>query len=443
MHTREITSKVIKLAKKEGATDVAARIEELEWYMLRFSNNSLTVTKSLLENELSIFVCINGKKASCSIMNLSKEAIKEATVKTVKLAKSSMESDLYAPLPKGPFKYDKKFRKIGDDDIDIKKLPEIVKVSIESALSSGANRVAGSLIAQKVKILQETSGNARSEFASTMYNLSVRAFSDSEATGQFAATSTSVSKIDAEKIGRISGEIAKMAREPKTAEAGVYDVTFGPMTFANLIQEVADASSAFSVDTKTSFLVGKLNEKIAGKDLNVEDDPLNQEAPGSSPFDQEGLPTFRKKIVENGVLGTYLHNSATSKKMNQKNTANAGLIYPHPFNVVVAEGKKSLDELISSMDNGLYVTNNWYLRYTNRFTGDFSTILRDGLFKIRNGSIEGPIKGLRLSDNMLNFLRNIEELGREKYWIKWWEVEVPVLTGAALVRQMRFTKPTI
>lgn len=443
MSAKEITSKIIRLAKREGATDVVARVEELEWYMLRFSNNSLTVTKSLLEKELHLFVCVNGKKASCSIMNLSEEAIKEATIKTVKLAKSSRESDLYAPLPRGPFKYDKRFKKIGDQSIDVEKLPAIVKASVESALSSGASRVAGSLIAQRLKVFQETSGNARSEFESTMYNLSVRAFADSDATGQFATTSTFISRIDAEKIGRIAGEIARMAKDPKPAEAGVYDVVFGPMTFADLIEEVVDASSAFSVDARTSFLVDKLNEKISNKEVTIEDDPLNQEAPGSSPFDQEGLPTFRKKIIDSGTLSTYLHNSATSKKMNQKNTANAGLVRPSPFNIVVSEGNKSLEELISSIDNGLYVTNNWYLRYTNSLTGDFSTILRDGLFRIRNGSIESPVKGLRLSDNMLNFLKNIEELGRERYWIKWWEVDVPVLTGAALVRQMKFTKPTI
>ncbi|MEM0259675.1 MAG: TldD/PmbA family protein, partial [Thermoproteota archaeon] len=331
MSTREITSKVLKLAKKEGATDAVARVEEIEWHMLRFSNNSLTVTKSLLEKGLHIFVCINGKKASCSIMNLNEDAIKEATVKTVKLAKSSRESDLYAPLPKGPFKYDKKFKKVGDESIEVEKLPNIVKTSIESALNSGANRVAGSLIAQRVKVFQETSGNARSEFESTMYNLSIRAFTDSDSTGQFATTSTFISKIDAEKIGRMAGEIAKMSKDPKSAESGIYDVVFGPMTFADLIEEVVDASSAFSVDAKTSFLVDKLNEKVSSKGVTIEDDPLNQDAPGSSPFDQEGLPTFRKKIIDDGILSTYLHNSATSKKMNQKNTANAGLIHPFPF----------------------------------------------------------------------------------------------------------------
>jgi len=440
---KEITSEVIKLAKKEGATDVVTSLREIEWYMLRFSNNSLTVTKTLSENQLEIFVAVNGRKAGCSITNLTKSAIKEATLKAVELAKSSKESDLYAPLPKGPFKYDKKLMKIGDEEINPDNLVNIVKKAIDSALNAGASRVAGSLVAQRKTIFHETSGNSRGKFTCTMYNLSVRAFSDSESTGQFATTSTSESKIDAEHVGRMAGEIAKMARNPEPAEAGVFDVVFGPMTMADLIEEVADASSAFLIEAKSSFFVDKLNQEVSSKVLSIEDDPLNLEAPGSSPFDQEGLPTFKKMIIENGLLKTYLHNSATSKKMNQKNTANAGIIYPTPFNIVVSEGRKSLDELISSVDNGLYVTNNWYLRYNNRLTGDFSTIIRDGLFQIKNGSITKPLKGLRLSDNMLNFLKNIDALENKRYWIKWWEVEIPVLTGAGLVRNMRFTKPTI
>ena len=54
--------------------------------------------------------------------------------------------------------------------------------------------------------------------------------------------------------------------------------------------------------------------------------------------------------------------------------SNAGLIAPHPFNLVVPPGEMTLDELISSVDDGIDVTNDWYLRYQNYSSGDFSTI---------------------------------------------------------------------
>ena len=104
---------------------------------------------------------------------------------------------------------------------------------------------------------------------------------------------------------------------------------------------------------------------------------------------------------------------------------------------------RSFEKLLSSIDDGIYVTNDWYLRYQNYRTGDFSTIPRDGLFRIKRGSIESSIKGLRISDNMLRILSGIRELGRERDWISWWEVETPVYAPHAIIEKVDFTKSTI
>ncbi|MCS7136931.1 MAG: metallopeptidase TldD-related protein, partial [Candidatus Caldarchaeum sp.] len=79
-------------------------------------------------------------------------------------------------------------------------------------------------------------------------------------------------------------------------------------------------------------------------------------------------------------------------------------------------------------------------RYQNYRTGEFSTIPRDGLFHIKNGSVEKPVKGLRLSDNILNILKNIRSLGNEAWFIKWWEVETPTYAPAAVVEKINFTR---
>ena len=76
-------------------------------------------------------------------------------------------------------------------------------------------------------------------------------------------------------------------------------------------------------------------------------------------------------------------------------------------------------------------------------SGDFSTIPRDGMFLVRNGSVEKPIKDLRISDNMLRIFSNILELSRERYWITWWEVETPVLAPYAYVSSLNFMKSTL
>jgi len=139
-------------------------------------------------------------------------------------------------------------------------------------------------------------------------------------------------------------------------------------------------------------------------------------------------------------LKTYLHNSTTAKKFGAETTGNAGLIEPLPWNMVVEAGEKPFANLIGEVDKGIYVTNDWYLRYQNYRTGDFSTIPRDGMFLIEKGEIAASIRELRISDNMLRILQKIIGLSKSRSWIKWWEVDVPTLVPYALVEDLNFTK---
>ena len=88
----------------------------------------------------------------------------------------------------------------------------------------------------------------------------------------------------------------------------------------------------------------------------------------------------------------------------------------------------------------MMVTNDWYLRYQNYGTGDFSTIPRDAMFRIKNGQIAGPVKDLRISENILGIVKNIEAMTRERKWVKWWEVDTPTLAPTALVSKVKFTR---
>jgi PmbA protein len=186
-----------------------------------------------------------------------------------------------------------------------------------------------------------------------------------------------------------------------------------------------------------------VEEEVGSKILNVTDDGTLPGTYGAIPFDMEGLPTSRTPIIEDGVLKGYLHNNTTAKKMDESTTANAGLISPHPFNLVVEAGRGTRDELISGVDKGIYVTNDWYLRYQNWNTGDFSMIPRDAMFLIENGELKAPIKELRISDNIPRMLGAVESLGEERRWIKWWEVDTPTLSPSALVRGTKFTKSSM
>jgi PmbA protein len=440
---REVAAKALRLAKGGGASDAVSIVRTTDWRMIRFANNSVTASKRTSETSLSLFLMMRERRASLTTTNLSARSLEEIVRNALGMAKLSSPSDVYAPLPRGPFKYGKGPLSRGDSEIRSERMPGAVKVAMEAAASAGAVKVAGTLTAERVSKSLCTTGGAEGISASTSYDLSVRAFADSEATGQFAQVATQFEGLRPEEVGRRAGGIAKEAMSPKRAEPGRYDALIGPMTVADLLEEVAFSASAFNVDAGSSFLTDRLGQEVAPSSFGLDDDPRDEGAPGSAPFDDEGLPTFRKAIIEDGILRTYLHNSLTARKMGARSTANAGLFRPRAYNLKVRAGDRSISDLISLVDEGIYITNNWYLRYQDTRKGDFSTILRDGLFKIEGGEIAGPIRGLRLSDNMMRLLGNIRAIGAERHWIKWWEVDIPTLAPAMLVGGANFTGPTL
>ena len=440
MRLDEIPSHIVDLAKKMGATDVSAKLTEAQKIMMRFSNNEVTISKIFFENEVDVFLMIEKHRAATSINTLSLRNIERAVKNLVKIAKSTPPADIYAPLPQGPFTYDPNLVKAPEISLDPDSLASYVESAINGALEKGAKRVAGTLNAFKSKITLATSGDVHASQETAGLEISVRAFVSEIATGHAVSVASRIEDFNPEEAGMRAGEIAKAAANPKPGEPGKYMTLVGPLVFADFVNQVGILSSAFMVDAGQSFLAEKMNSEVASKKFTLVDDPTLPGTLGARAFDDEGVPTRRNTIVENGVLKTYLHNSTTAKKFGVETTGNAGIIVPYPWNLIVEPGGKSFDELLAEVDNGIYVTNDWYLRYQNFRTGDFSTIPRDGMFQIKHGEIEASIRELRISDNMLRILQNVIELSSSRTWIKWWEVEVPTLTPYALISELNFTK---
>jgi PmbA protein len=154
------------------------------------------------------------------------------------------------------------------------------------------------------------------------------------------------------------------------------------------------------------------------------------------------VPTQENVAIDKGVLKTYLYNTTMARKYKTKTTANAGIILPQPHNIILESGKLSKEKLFSQVQNGMYITNIWYTRFQNYTTGDFSTIPRDGIFIIKDGEIARPIKQLRISENMLNLLKNISGIANDVQQITSWEVHTPTFTPHILIDNVNITEPT-
>lgn len=440
MKADEMASILKHRSVQAGATDVVVMVLENEEAMVRFSNNEITLSTDLKEITAQLFIYFKERRAGTSVADLTKRSLEASVDRLVDAAKRSHPSDFYAPLPSGPFEYDRQLMRAKEVPLDPTTITAWVREAVHAAMRAGATRVAGSLTARNVIVTLKTTGNVHGAAARSGIVLSLRAFGQGVASGHAVCVACKERDFDPIRTGTEAGNLAKMAKDPIDGIAGKKQVILGPMVFADLVQQVGRMASAFHVDAGLSFLAGKLDQKVGSEKLTVVDDPTIRDALGAMPFDHEGLPTRRTSILEAGVLKSYLHNTTTAAKSGMESTANAGLINPQPFNLVVEPGRSSLEYLIEQVDDGIYVTNDWYLRYQNYMSGDFSTIPRDAMFLIKDGQIAGSLKDLRICDNVPRILANVRDVGRERKWVKWWEVEIPTLAPAVLIDDVNFTR---
>jgi PmbA protein len=452
METEEMSQFLVNEGLGLGADEIIALTTNKTLRQIRFGNNEITITKTWDEVVAEVLLEKDKKVLTATMTDTSTDSIRETLKDLIAMTKVMKPHENYSPLPEGPFRYreiprlyDKRISKLEEESVDY------VIAAIDSATESGANRSAGTLLLEDSESTLTSSRNAEGNRKKTTINLSIRSLADGESSGVGITCGTNLDDFDPEKAGEEAGRLAKMSLRAESGKLGRYNVVFSRVANAVLFDIVAGMNSAFYVGAGISCFIDKLGERVASDRIALYDDAQVAGGVGSTPFDDEGNPTGRTTIIENGVLKTHLHNSLTAKKYKTKSTANATRtrLYrtwmPLPWNVLVKEGEHSDEELFEEVKNGLFVNNITYVRFQDYRKGDFSGIIRDGLFKIENGELTSPVKGLRLSDNILHLLQNVTTLSKESTQINhWWmEFDTPsVWTPLVSARDIGFTVAT-
>lgn len=173
--------------------------------------------------------------------------------------------------------------------------------------------------------------------------------------------------------------------------------------------------SAKWVQHGMSLLAGKIGKKIAADCVAITDDPRRAECPVQTSFDGEGVATYRKSVIEGGVLKTYLYDLTTAKKDGVASTGNGQRgSYTSPVSIApycfcLEAGNKTLDELFADVGDGVYITELKGIHAgAEAVTGDFS--LEAAGFRIRGGKLAEPVKTFTVAGNFLSLLQSIEAL---------------------------------
>ena len=436
----DVALKIVREAKRQGAQDCIAAVEEEENSQIKYSNSRIVNIQKGKSVDIGIFLAIDKRPVITSLKDIKPNTIKKTIRELVSFAKKLDTNEDYYGIADGPFKYKK------NDSVDKtlshsgEKCVDLVRDAISISKNEGMIKSAGVLETVQKSTFLATSGNVIAQNGFSNVYFSIRNFSRKNGSGHSVCCSRRLKDIKIKEAVVEACTIAKLSENAIEGKAGVYDLILEPLPFANLLENIGQAASIFSVETGFSWLNDKLNKKVANDSFTLYDDAVTKNGVGSIKFDAEGVPITKKPIIKNGILKNYLHNTSTAKKYKTKTTANAGIISPEPLCLVVEKGNVNKSSMISSVKHGLIITNVWYTRFQNYATGDFSTIPRDGILEIKNGKIAGAVKGIRISDNITRMLMNISAVENKRKWILGWEVSIPILTPSVLIRKAKITK---
>ncbi len=445
----------VDVAEKEGATEAIGLLTKGISYQIRFSNSNIDVSKQWDHNLLEVFVAVGRKVTQVDIPDPTLKRIQESVSKAAHFATNMPDNRLYNGIETETHPYptiDGIFDHKTEDFYE--RAPKLVNLAIESSHESGAKRSAGVLYfgTERKKLL--TSHGISGSYNSSYYMFTIRSFVDHQSSGQHVVGGRDLTNIQ-EKIvraGAEAGKIAEMAMGGKQGRAGEYDLIMSPTVAGNVLGQITDRANPIMILMGMSPLQDKIGKQIGPENLNVTDDPTLGEGLDSRPFDVEGTPSRETPIIKDGVLTGLIHNTSTSKLMRTDSTGNSSfvnfgagskLLAPAPTNNVYQRGSYSPDEIITeSSKPTIYVTSNWYTRFTNMLEGEFSTIPRDGMFLVEDGEIKRPIRKLRLADNLLDMMERIEAIGKDVKQISWWEVTTPTFIPTIKVADCNFTAAT-
>jgi PmbA protein len=218
-----------------------------------------------------------------------------------------------------------------------------------------------------------------------------------------------------EDIGRIAAGRALRRLGAVKVETKKVPVVFEPRTARALVDHIFDAVHGGAVYRNESFLAGKLGERVASEKLTVIDDGAIPGLFGTSPFDDEGVPTRRTVVIEGGILRSYLLNTYTARKLGLKTTGNAsrglaGNAGVGNGNLYIEKGAAAPEQLIAGIRDGFYVTELMGFG-ANIVTGDYSRGAA-GLW-IRNGELAFPVSEGTIAGTLQQMLLGLEAVGAD------------------------------
>jgi PmbA protein len=421
----DVATLVVEMAKRAGADHAEVLVRDGSELTTKVRLGEPELVQEAGSRAIGVRVMRGGRRAVTYSSDLRRDALQNFVQESVALAELSEPDEFSSPPPPADLA-----KQIPDLDLYDPNVAEVdaawaLKQAIagERAARAADSRVTNSEGATWSRALGATafatSGGFVGGYRGSYASLSIEPLCDDatdaanpkKRNGYWWTASRYLAEMeDAESVGREATRRTVATLGSRKVETQECAIVFDPEVSRSIIGTVFSVANGSAFWRKSTYLLGREGTAIASDLVTLIDDPLRSKAPGSKPFDGDGLPTRKNVLVENGILKTVLCDTYSARKLGRSSTGSAGRGIggnpgPTTSNLIMQAGNMSPAALIKSTKRGLYVTSLMGFGF-NPVTGDFSRGAAG--FWIENGEITFPVSEVTIAANFDEILKRID-----------------------------------
>jgi len=401
-----------------GADMTEAVIKQERLTLSRFAESRITDNIDKEETTLYIRAIRDKKLGVVSTGDLSPEGIKKAAADCEEIIQYIPADDKLPEFPAGdPVSMTENQAAPGTSNFGPEKRAEAIE-TIARIGQKGNLEASGAYRIEHLAVAVQNSRGMERYFTGNNAQLSLTLSGKEKNSGWSQAFNRDASQIDVSRLALAASQKAMLSREPVTLPDDKYTVILEPAAVGQLLLMLSFMGfGGKTFSQRRSFMSGKIGEKMAGDNFNVEENPLDPDL-GMMPFDYEGIPRKQVPLISNGIARGVVHDSYSAGLVGESSTGHAleptNAYGPYPKALSVAAGTRRLEEMIKSVERGVLITHFWYINFLNPMRTQITGTTADGTFLIEKGEIAGAIKNMRTNQSLLEAFSSIELLSAER-----------------------------
>jgi PmbA protein len=420
---QQIVDDTLAMARQLGASDAGAEVSEGVGLSVSVRMGELENVERNRDKSLGVSVYLGQRRGNASTSDFSAAALRQTVQAAYDIARftakdpaaglpsaedlasadqAAMDLDLFHPWP-----------------VDAAAAAELARRCEAAALSVDkrvTNSEGAGVSAQQAHFWAGNSRGFRGGYSSSRHYLSVSPIVGRGKAMQRDAWYTSMrdaSELAApEAVGRYAAERALARLKSRRIATCQVPVLFESTVAAGLLGAYVQATSGGSLYRKASFLVDSLGQQVLPAHVDIAEDPHVPKGKGSAPFDDEGVRTQARKVVEAGVVQGYFLSSYSARKLGLRTTGHAGGSQNLSMTSRLTRRGDNLDAMIRKLGRGLFVTE-LMGQGVNYVTGDYSRGAAG--FWVEGGRIVHPVHEVTIAGNLRDMLKSIRAIGADVY----------------------------